>query len=173
MQDIVVAQAQSAVDGFRQFGVRCHTGRSFCRNLIIQYFIGRFTFCGFVGIRLAQGRKSSSHIFIGGFHTLVDGIDARHQIVIHLLDHFVLSRISPDPGSGFLGQSRIQVGHIFTDGVGFFHHSPILYSGIGLVYIVFVSLSTYSFTSVIRVSRAVTCLSRLTRLLPTVLFCLI
>ena len=36
MQNIVVAQAQSAVDGFHQFRIRCHTGRSFCLQALVQ-----------------------------------------------------------------------------------------------------------------------------------------
>ena len=43
LQNIVIAQAQSAIDGFYQFRICCHTGRSFCRNLIIQCRIGGFT----------------------------------------------------------------------------------------------------------------------------------
>ena len=94
MQHIVIVQAQSAVDGFYQFGICCHTGRSFCRNLIIQCCIGSCPFLGFLGIHLTQGIEPISHI-------LVDGIDARYQIIIHLLDHFVLGRIGTDPGCCF------------------------------------------------------------------------
>ena len=56
LQNIVIAQAQSAIDSFHQFRICCHTGRSFCRNLIIQYSIGCFTFCGFVVDIGLQGR---------------------------------------------------------------------------------------------------------------------
>ncbi|WP_302489409.1 hypothetical protein, partial [uncultured Mitsuokella sp.] len=147
LQNIVIAQAQSAIDGFHQFRICCHTGRSFCRNLIIQYRIGCFTFCGFVvdislqgrigcfpgssfiGICLVQGRESISHI-------LVDGIEPIHHILVNLFNDLVLGCISPDPGGGFFGQSSVQVGDVFANGVGRFHDGPILYGRISLAYII-------------------------------------
>ena len=147
LQNIVIAKAQSAISGFHQFGIRCHTGRSFCRNLIIQCRIGCFTFCGFVvdislqgrigcfpgssfiGICLVQGRESISHI-------LVDGIEPIHHILVDLFNDLVLGCISPDPGGGFFGQSSVQVGDVFANGVGCFHDGPILYGGIILAHII-------------------------------------
>ena len=133
LQNIVIAQAHSAVDGFHQFGICCHTGRSFCRNLIIQCCISGCPFLGFLGICLVQGRESISHI-------LVDGIEPIHHILADLLNHLVLGFICPNASIFFRIQSGIQVSHVFANGVGCFHDGPILYGGISLAYIIVGSL---------------------------------
>ncbi|MDD7745847.1 MAG: hypothetical protein PUJ22_06905 [Mitsuokella jalaludinii] len=115
LQNIVIAQAHSAVDGFHQFGIRC------------------FTACQFLGICLVQGRESISHI-------LIDGIEPIHHILVNLFNDLVLGCISPDPGGGFFGQSSVQVGDVFANGVGRFHNGPILYGRISLAHIILGSL---------------------------------
>ena len=94
LQYIVIAQAQAAVDGFHQFGICCHTGRSFCRNLIIQCRIGCCPFLGFLGISLVQSREPISHV-------LVDGIEPIHHILVDLLDDLILGCIGTNSGSRF------------------------------------------------------------------------
>ena len=111
LQHIVVTQAQSAIDRFCQFGIRCHTA------------------CQFIGIRLAQGVESISHV-------LVDGIEPIHHILVDLLNHLVLGFICPNASIFFRIQSGIQVSHVFANGVGRFHNGPILYGGISLAYII-------------------------------------
>ena len=105
----------------------------FVRNPFVQFIVFRFPGRCFVGICLVQGSESIRHI-------LVDGSDALHQIVIHSLDHLVLGFIGTDPGGGFFGQSRIQVGDIFADGIGCFDDGSVLYGGIGLAHILVGSL---------------------------------
>ena len=105
------------------------------RHSLLDFSIGSFPGCSFVGICLAQGREPGGHILIGGFYTLVDGIDTGYQVVVHLLDDLILGRISPQPVSRFFGQSRIQFGHIVADSVGGFHDGSILYGGIILAHI--------------------------------------
>ena len=133
MQNIVIAQAHSAISGFHQFGIRYHTGRSFCRNLIIQFRIGCFTGRCFIGIGLIQGSKTVGHIG-------VDGIESIRHILVDLLDNFVLGFIGTNPGGGFFGQSSIQVGYILTDGLSCFDDGSVLYRCISLAHILVRSL---------------------------------
>ena len=111
------------------------------RHSLLDLSIGGFPSCSFVGICLAQGSESSSHILIRVFHTLVNGIDAGYQVVVHLLDHLVLSRIGAQPGSRFLCQGSIQLGHVVADGVGCFHDSSILNRCIRFAHILISRLS--------------------------------
>ena len=111
MQHVVFAQAQAAVHGFRQFFISPDAGVFFS------------------GIGCVQSRKPIGHIGI-------DGIEPIHHILVNLFNDLVLGCISPDPGGGFFGQSRIQVGDVFANGVGRFHNGPILYGRISLAYII-------------------------------------
>ena len=133
LQYIIVAKAHSAINGFHQFGIRCHTGRSFCRNLIIQCRIGCCPFLGFLGICLVQGSESIRHI-------LVDGIEPIYHILVDLLNHLVLGFIGTNPGGGFFGQSSIQVGYILTDSLICFDDGSALYRCISLAHILVRSL---------------------------------
>ena len=126
MQNIVIAQAQSAINGFHQFGIRCHTTGLF-------FYICCLAGCCFIGICLVQGRESIRHI-------LVDGIEPIYHILVDLLNHLVLGLVRTDPGCGFAGQGGVQFGHIVANGVGRFHDGPILYGGIGLAHILVGSL---------------------------------
>ncbi len=128
LQNIVIAQAQSAIDSFHQFRICCHTGRSFCRNLIIQCRIGCCPFLGFLEICIVQSSESISHV-------LVDGIESIYHILVDLLNHLVLGFICSKAVGRFLCQGGVQVGHVFADGVGCFHDGPILYGGVVLAYI--------------------------------------
>ena len=118
MQNIVIAQAQSAVDGIHQFPICC------------------FTFCGFFGISLIQGLESICHI-------LVDGIESIRHILVDLLDNFVLGFIGTNPGGGFFGQSSIQVGYILTDSLICFDDGSVLYRCVVLAYIVLVGFTQH------------------------------
>ena len=115
MQNIVIAQAQSAVDSFHQFGIRCHTA------------------CQFIGICLVQGLESISHV-------LVDGIEPIYHILVDLLNHLVLGFICAKAGCRFLCQSSIQVGYILTDGLICFDDGSVLYRCISLAHIILGSL---------------------------------
>ena len=128
LQNIVVAQAQSAIDGFHQFRICCHTGRSFCRNLIIQYRIGCCPFLGFLEICIVQSSESISHV-------LVDGIEPIYHILVDLLNYLVLGFICSKAVGRFLCQGGVQVGHVFADGLVSFHDGPILNCCVVLTYI--------------------------------------
>ena len=129
LQNIVIAQAQSAINGFHQFGIRCHTTGLF-------FYICCLAGCCFIGICLVQGRESIRHI-------LVDGIEPIYHILVDLLNHLVLGLVRTDPGCGFAGQGGVQFGHIVANGVGRFHDGPILYGGIGLAHIIVPSFIQY------------------------------
>ena len=128
LQNIVIAQAQSAIDSFHQFRICCHTGRSFCRNLIIQCRIGCCPFLGFLEICIVQSSESISHV-------LVDGIESIYHILVDLLNHLVLGFICSKAVGRFLCQGGVQVGHVFANGVGCFHDGPILNCSVILAHI--------------------------------------
>ena len=110
MQHIIVAQAQAAVHGFRQFFISPDAG----------FFFG--------GVGCVQSRKPIGHI-------LIDGIEPIHHILVDLLDNFVLGLVRTEPGCGFAGQGGVQVGHVFADGLIGFHDGPILNCCVVLAYI--------------------------------------
>ncbi|WP_235268998.1 hypothetical protein [Mitsuokella multacida] len=96
------------------------------RHSLLDLSIGGFPSCSFVSICLAQGSESSSHILIRVFHTLVNGIDAGYQVVVHLLDHLVLSRICTDTSCRFIIQSLAKGCHILANLLVCLHNPGIL-----------------------------------------------
>ena len=83
-----------------------------------QFGISCHTACQFIGISLAQG------------------VEPIHHILVDLLDDLILGCICTQPSSRFVCQTFIQQRHVFANGIGGSHDSPILYGGIVLAHIV-------------------------------------
>ena len=123
-------------NAFVQFVIFGFTSLGFLTQITLQLIGGFMDGIGFVGnpfIQFVVSCFTACHFVVVGSSQRCNAIGC---VLVHLLDDCILGFVSPDPGGGFFGQSSVQVGDVFANGVGRFHNGPILYGRISLAYII-------------------------------------